>query len=238
MAIKTYTNLSLSVSANFTAREFACKHCNATKIDDKLITYVQKIRTHFGKPVIINSGYRCVTHNKNVGGTSGSYHLKGMAADIVVKDVAPAEVAKYAESIGILGIGLYDTFVHIDTRTSKSFWYGQGQASRDTFGGRSASNNLIKSFQDAAKKDGFSLAIDGIYGPVTESVMQKAVLYLTKYPWRLKNLTKFAQSLIGVGADGKFGAGTKSAVINFQKSNGLAVDGIIGLNTWKKMLGV
>ena len=33
------------------------------------------------------------------------------------------------------GIGLYDTFVHIDTRESKSFWYGHGQERRTTFGG-------------------------------------------------------------------------------------------------------
>lgn len=238
MAIKSYANLSLLISANFTAREFSCKHCNVAKIDDKLIAYVQKIRTHFGKPVIINSGYRCVTHNKNVGGANGSYHLKGMAADIVVKDVAPAEVAKYAESIGILGIGLYDTFVHIDTRTSKSFWYGQGQAKRNTFGGGSIANDLIRSFQEAAKKDGFNLQVDGIYGPMTETTMQKAMLYLTKYPWRLRNLTKLVQSLLRIGADGKFGAGTKSAVINYQKTNNLAADGIVGLNTWKKILGI
>jgi flagellar capping protein FliD len=40
--------------------------------------------------------------------------------------------------MGIKGIGLYETskdgfFVHVDTRTSKSFWYGQAQASRTTF---------------------------------------------------------------------------------------------------------
>ena len=43
------------------------------------------------------------------------------------------EIAKYAESIGVLGIGLYETdkdghFVHIDTRTKKSFWYGHKRA--------------------------------------------------------------------------------------------------------------
>jgi uncharacterized protein YcbK (DUF882 family) len=46
-----------------------------------------------------------------------------------VTGVKPAQVAEYAEQIGILGIGLYETdndghFVHIDTRDTKSFWYG------------------------------------------------------------------------------------------------------------------
>ena len=56
-----------------------------------------------------------------------------MAADIVVKGVKPLEVARYTESIGIKGIGLYSSFVHVDTRTRKSFWYGHKQEYRATF---------------------------------------------------------------------------------------------------------
>lgn len=134
---------SKKLSTNFKSTEFDCQGkgcCSETVIDDKLVEYLQKIRTHFGKPVNVSSGYRCATHNKNVGGATGSYHAKGQAADIYINGVAPAEIAKYAESIGILGIGLYETaadgyFVHVDTRTSKSFWYGQAQQHRDTFGG-------------------------------------------------------------------------------------------------------
>jgi hypothetical protein len=101
---------------------------------------LQRIRTHFGKAVNVSSGYRCPVHNKNVGGATGSRHAKGQAADIYINGVKPAEIAKYAESIGIKGIGLYETdkdghFVHIDTRTTKAFWYGQAQAPRTTFGG-------------------------------------------------------------------------------------------------------
>lgn len=144
MAIKQYgKTANVTLSANLKSNEFACKGtgcCNTVLIDETLVNYVQKIREHFNAPVTINSGYRCKTHNKAVGGVSNSNHTKGTAADIVVKDVAPSEVAKYAESIGVLGIGLYETakdgyFTHIDTRTKKSFWYGQKQAKRDTFGG-------------------------------------------------------------------------------------------------------
>ena len=144
MAIKTYSKgKATQLSTNFKSTEFDCHGkgcCTQTQIDDKLIEYVQKIRDHFGKSVNISSGYRCVTHNKNIGGATGSRHSKGQAADIYISGVAPAEIAKYAESIGILGIGLYETdkdghFVHVDTRTTKSFWYGQNEAYRSTFGG-------------------------------------------------------------------------------------------------------
>lgn len=40
------------------------------------------------------------------------------------------------------------------------------------------------------------------------------------------------------GADGDFGSGTEKAVHSFQKDNGLDVDGIVGPETWKKLLGV
>lgn len=136
------------LSKNFTSKEFDCHGkncCNETEIDLQLIEFLQKIRDHFGKPLHISSGYRCPVHNRNVGGATGSRHGKGMAADIYINGVEPAEIAKYAESIGIKGIGLYETkndgfFVHIDTRDSKYFWYGQAQKYRETFGGKIETN--------------------------------------------------------------------------------------------------
>ena len=40
------------------------------------------LREWYGKPVPVNSGYRCKALNEAVGGVANSYHLKGMAADI------------------------------------------------------------------------------------------------------------------------------------------------------------
>ena len=40
------------------------------------------------------------------------------------------------------------------------------------------------------------------------------------------------------GADGIFGGGTREGVMNFQRKNGLTVDGIVGSQTWAKLLGV
>ena len=128
MAIKTYkrSQNDLSLTKNFKVKEFACK-CGkcSTKIDDKLVSFLQKIREHFGQPVTINSGYRCSTHNKKVGGTPNSQHLLGKAADIRVNGLSPNELANYCEKIGFGGIGIYKTFVHVDTRSLRSRWYGK-----------------------------------------------------------------------------------------------------------------
>lgn len=142
------------LTENFRVSEFSCKGdgcCSETLVDDRLVETLQAIRNHFGKRVYINSGYRCVTHNKRIGGVSGSYHLKGMAADIMVDGVEPAEVAKYAESIGVKGIGLYPTFVHVDTRPKKSFWYGQQQEKRETFGGSAPVEEPVEDVENALR---------------------------------------------------------------------------------------
>lgn len=161
MDVKTYQeNDRVQLSKNFNSYEFRCGlgrscPCSTILIDDKLVEYLQKIRDHFGKPVTITSAYRCPSYNRTVSKATSSYHTKGMACDIQVKGVTPREVAKYAESIGILGVGLYETdkdgyFVHIDTRTNKSFWYGQAQAKRTTFGGTTAASGGSIEIKDDA----------------------------------------------------------------------------------------
>ena len=42
------------------------------------------LREWYGKPIYVNSGYRCPALNKAVGGVSNSQHVKGEAADIDV----------------------------------------------------------------------------------------------------------------------------------------------------------
>ena len=43
---------------------------------------LEPLRQHFGKPIRINSGFRCKALNDAVGGAKNSYHTKGRAADI------------------------------------------------------------------------------------------------------------------------------------------------------------
>lgn len=47
---------------------------------------LQPIRTKYGKPITITSGFRCEKLNKAVGGVKTSQHLKGEAADIICEN--------------------------------------------------------------------------------------------------------------------------------------------------------
>ena len=129
MTINAYSkakNGNSKVSTNFRVREFACQDgSDPIFIDSELVSVLQKIRNHFGKAVTITSAYRTPNHNKNVGGTTYSQHLDGKAADIKVQGIAPKDVAQYAETLlDEGGIGIYNTFTHIDVRSTKSRWQG------------------------------------------------------------------------------------------------------------------
>lgn len=129
-SVKVYSKAkdgTKKLSDNFRVNEFACSDgSDPIFISPVLVTVLQKIRNHFGKPVTINSGYRTVTKNKAVDGATYSQHLYGMAADITVKGVTPKMVAVYAETLlpNTGGIGIYNNFTHIDVRKTKSRWNG------------------------------------------------------------------------------------------------------------------
>lgn len=132
MSVKTYSlkkDGNKKLSDNFAVSEFKCKDgSDQILIDTDLVDILQKVRSHFGKPVTINSAYRNATYNKKIGGASKSQHVYGTAADIVVKDTKPEAVAQYVEFLMPKkgGIGLYSTFTHVDVRAKRARWKNFG----------------------------------------------------------------------------------------------------------------
>lgn len=123
MAIQCYimdTDANKKIGQHFKVREFACKDgSQVVFIDSYLVSILDNLRNQVGKPVYVNSGYRTPTRNKAVGGTKYSYHMRGMAADIRIEGMNAKEIANKLNEIIPLGCGIivYNTWVHIDTRT-------------------------------------------------------------------------------------------------------------------------
>ena len=119
-------NPAEKISTHFSVYEFKCKDNSRVIVLNKaLIDLLEKIRLHYNLPVTINSGYRTVAYNSSIKNASPkSQHILGNAADIVVKGVSPAKVYAWLNSSypNSLGLGIYDTFVHVDVREGKSRW--------------------------------------------------------------------------------------------------------------------
>ena len=117
------------LSGNFTVKEFACGDgTDAVFVATRLVMVLQSIRSYFGKPVTIHSGYRTPPYNAKVGGVDGSQHTYGTAADISVRGVSVADVAAYARQLmpDWGGVGVYQRqgFVHVDVRETRADWNG------------------------------------------------------------------------------------------------------------------
>ena len=112
---------------NFSHEELACPCCQGLDLDPKLLTRLQALRDILGYPLQINSGYRCPDHNAKIGGSKTSQHLLGKALDISTRPMSGAQKHQFlrqALALRFSGVGVYQTFIHIDVRDDPSFWVG------------------------------------------------------------------------------------------------------------------
>ena len=114
------------ISKHFSRHEFACRcGCGFDTVDYELVDILEKLSEYYHNPgVIINSGCRCVEHNKHEGGSKNSLHVRSKAADIVVIAIHADSIADYleAEYPDKYGIGRYNGRTHIDVRAKRARW--------------------------------------------------------------------------------------------------------------------
>jgi zinc D-Ala-D-Ala carboxypeptidase len=110
------------LESNLSHSEFRCKckaaSCTRTLYDPVVGMAFQRLRVMVGKPITINSGYRCQKHNEKVGGGHMSFHKVGMAIDLANPMDDIYEFAAMAKEFFSMVI-VYEkkNFIHCDVRS-------------------------------------------------------------------------------------------------------------------------
>lgn len=127
-------NDTTQLSPHFNISEFRCK-CgkeHETLNNPELIEKLEKLYAALNcSKIIVTSGYRCVTHDKNVGGSGTGQHTIGNAADICCygqdgQPISSKVVCCKAQDIGFRGIANITAayiYTHVDVRPNGK-WYG------------------------------------------------------------------------------------------------------------------
>ena len=155
---------------------------------------------------------------------TGLYELKHTNMKAMIIEVC------FVESIG--DVGLYKKLGHdligktiAQAITNKNINNSDVKSTVNNEIKSNNTDNWIKRLREECNKQGFSsypTLKKGARGNITKLLQEK--------------LVSFGYNTNGI--DGIFGIGTKKAVMSFQRSNGLVADGIVGQNTWRKLINI
>ncbi len=100
----------------FSDEELKCKCCGVNGFNEDTLSRLNELREAVGSPIIINSAYRCETHNNHIGATQT--HASGQAVDIKIRGKEACRLIGKAISLGFTGSGVKqkgsNRFIHLD----------------------------------------------------------------------------------------------------------------------------
>lgn len=235
MNIKKYAyNSKTQLTKNINVSELKCHgsgHKHDTIID---LDHVNKIQDFMNKngynKVIFSCGYRCESHNKAVGGSSSSQHIKGPATDSKFykdgKVVSAKEICCKAQDFGFKGIGLIDDYyVHLDSRESGTYRGDERKGYSNNVGG-----DFYKYF--GIEKPDTKKGYTGTF----PTLPSRGYFKKGDKGTQVKNLQKLLNWLNGakLSVDGIIGDKSIKQVKAFQKSVKIAQDGLFGKSSLAK----
>ena len=104
---------------NFSKKEFDCTHCGANQMTPAFMEKLQALRSIYGKPMRVTSGFRCAQHPIEAKKAKPGAHASGCACDIGVEGREAYQLLRFAFELGFTGIGVNQKagsrFIHLDT---------------------------------------------------------------------------------------------------------------------------
>ena len=114
--------------SNFRKEEFDCKATGKNDMQPAFMAALQSLRTEYGKPMTVTSGYRDVTHPQEAKKPAPGQHTKGLAVVIACGADEAHAIATLALKHGFRGIGVSQKngiprFIHLDLREGPCVLY-------------------------------------------------------------------------------------------------------------------
>jgi len=107
-----------TLARDFTAAEFACRHCGKSGIKFEFVQALQALRDKLGVPIKVTSGYRCDQHPIERAKKKPGRHSEGIAADVTGPPLLSIwrALPEFPEFTGV-GVAKYQNYIHLDTRS-------------------------------------------------------------------------------------------------------------------------
>ena len=103
--------------AHFTLEEMSCRcGCDLAILQPELLEALEKVRSEYDAPLVINSMTRCKAHNEAVGGVANSYHVNARAVDIRPVSGGSLTDLHIVCCRYFAFTKRYDSFIHCDVR--------------------------------------------------------------------------------------------------------------------------
>lgn len=111
----------MTVKDYFVAKEVSCNcGCGQQIVQPLFYAKMNMLRHNVGSPLNPTSWNRCPVHNTLSGGSDTSSHLTGWACDLsAVKPLLRFKIIYYAGLLMFRGVGIANTFIHLDDDPSK-----------------------------------------------------------------------------------------------------------------------
>ena len=230
-SVRNSLNKRCSTANNNNVELFVSIHANAGGgVGTEIYTYNAKQHSYAVNVLnnICSLGFR----NRGIKSGNNLAVINGTKAEAMLIEICfvdtQSDVDLYRNNIENIADAIVKGLVGTTTHT-------QATTSHVQVNNTSTVNLHLRDLQSAYNHDyGQNIYVDGIRGQQVENMLNRLCLRVGSRG----QCVGWLQCRVGAGIDDIFGPNTKQKVMEFQRNNGLVVDGIAGRNTFNKLLEI